>query len=182
MTAAPDGLVRKFDHVALAVRDLPRAVALFQDVLGFTFVGGGDNPELLVRAIQLRAPGSIKVELLSPTSPDSYLSAYLDRKGEGFHHMTAYVDDVAAAAGALEAAGYGTVDTTTARDSWHETFLRPSAAFGALVQLARAAVPWTGPLQGVTAQDVLDGRVSVLANHVTWTETGEVILPAEAAT
>lgn len=172
-------MIDRFDHVAIAVRDLPRAVALFADVLGFEFIGGGDNPELEVRAIQLRAgDGGVKVELLTPTTPTSYLAAYLERRGEGFHHVTMYVDDVTAAADDLEAAGFGTVDTTTARDSWHETFIRPSSASGALVQLAKPAVPWTGPLQGVTADDILAGRVQVLANVVTWKATGEVILPA----
>lgn len=172
-------MIERFDHVALAVRDLPRAVALFQGVLGFTFVGGGDNPELQVRAMQLQLPGSVKLELLTPMTPESYLTAYLDRRGEGFHHMTMYVDDVEAAVTTLDEAGVATVDTTTARDSWHETFLRPSSAFGALVQLAKPAVPWTGPLEGVTAQDILDGRVQIVANHVTWKDTGQVILPAD---
>ena len=171
----------KLDHVAIAVEDLPRAVRLFRDLLGFEFVGGGDNPELKVRAMQLRLPPGVKVELLTPTTEDSYLRAYLDRHGEGFHHVTMYTGDVEAAASALEEAGFGTVDTTTARDSWHETFLRPATAFGALVQLSRPAVPWDRPLQGVTAEDILAGRVQVLANVVTWKDTGEEIQPAPAS-
>lgn len=170
-------LVEKLDHVAIAVEDLPRAVRLFRDVLGFEFVGGGDNPELKVRAVQLRLPPGVKVELLTPTTEDSYLRAYLDRHGEGFHHVTMYVGDVAATAVALDTAGFPTVDTTTARESWHETFLRPASAFGALVQLSRPAVPWDRPLAGVTAEDVLEGRVQVLANVVTWRDSGEAILP-----
>lgn len=173
-------MITSFDHVALAVADLPRAVRLFRDVLGFEFVGGGDNPELGVRAIQLRLPGSVKVELLAPLGPDSYLAAYLDDRGEGMHHVAMYVDDVAATADGLAEAGYGVVDTRTDRDSWHETFLRPSAAFGTLVQLARPAVPWTAPLEGVTAEDVLAGRVQVLANVVTWKDSGEQVLPGSS--
>lgn len=174
-------MISRFDHVALAVRDLPRAVALFHDVLGLEFVGGGDNPELRVRAIQLRAPDGVKIELLSPLTPDSYLAAYLDRKGEGFHHLTAWVADVGAAAATLDWAGYGTVDTSTGRASWQETFVRPSFAFGTLVQLVRAAVPWTQPLVGVTVHDILDGRVEVIANTATWKDSGERILPASAS-
>lgn len=173
-------LVDKLDHVAIAVEDLPRALRLFRDVLGFEFVGGGDNPELKVRALQLRLPPGVKVELLTPTTEDSYLRAYLDRHGEGFHHVTMYTSDVAGAAAGLEAAGFSTVDTTTARDSWHETFLRPATAFGALVQVSRPAVPWDRPLEGVTAEDILAGRVQVLANVVTWRDSGEVIEPSAA--
>jgi methylmalonyl-CoA/ethylmalonyl-CoA epimerase len=173
-------LVTKFDHVAIAVEDLARAVRLFQDVLGFEFVGGGDNPELKVRAIQLRLSPGVKVELLTPTTEDSYLRAYLDRHGEGFHHITLYTDDVEATAAALDGGGFPTVDTATERDSWHETFLRPATAFGALVQVSRPAVPWSEPLVGVTVDDILAGRVEVLANTVRWKDTREVILPAGA--
>jgi methylmalonyl-CoA/ethylmalonyl-CoA epimerase len=169
--------IRKLDHVAIAVADLPRAVDLFVRLLGGRFVGGGDNPELEVRAIQIDFPPGFRVELLTPTTPTSYLARFLERSGEGFHHITAYVNDVAATAAELEAAGVGTVDTRTDRDSWHETFVRPSSAFGALVQLATPEVPWTEPLDGVTVEDVLAGRVQVLANVTTWKGTGERILP-----
>lgn len=170
-------MITSFDHLALAVDDLPRAVRLFRDVLGFEFVGGGDNPELDVRAIQLRLAGSVKVELLTPLGPDSYLAAYLEGRGEGMHHVAMYVDDVDDTATRLTEAGYGVVDTRTDREPWHETFLRPSSAFGTLVQLARPALPWTEPLEGVTAEDVLAGRVQVLANVVTWKDGGEQIVP-----
>lgn len=173
-------MITSFDHVALAVADLPGAVRLFRDVLGFEFVGGGDNPRLQVRAVQLRLKGSVKMELLTPLGPDSYLAGYLEHRGEGMHHVAMYVDDVMASAEQLTAAGYDVVDTSTVDDSWHETFLRPSSAFGTLVQLARPAVPWAQPLVGVTVEDVLAGRVEVLANVVSWKDSGEQILPAES--
>lgn len=175
-------MITSFDHVALVVADLPRAVQLFHDVLGFEFVGGGDNPELRVRAIQLRLPGSVKLELLTPLGSDSYLDDYLDHRGEGMHHVAMYVDDVAAAAERLTAAGYGVVDTRTDRPQWHETFLRPSSAFGTLIQLAHATLPWTEPLEGVAIADVLEGRVQVLANVVTWKDGGQQIVPRRNAT
>jgi methylmalonyl-CoA/ethylmalonyl-CoA epimerase len=173
--------IRKLDHVAIAVRDLPRAIDLFIGVLGGRFVGGGDNPELEVRAIQIDFPPGFRVELLTPTTRTSYLARYLERHGEGFHHVTAYVDDVAETAAELEAAAIGTVDTRTDRESWHETFIRPTSAFGALVQLATPEVPWKEPLEGVTVEDILAGRVQVLANVTTWKGTGERILPRSAA-
>jgi methylmalonyl-CoA/ethylmalonyl-CoA epimerase len=173
--------ITKFDHVAIAVRDLPRAVNLFIDVLGGTFIGGGDNPELEVRAIQVSFPPGFRIELLTPLTPTSYLARYLERSGEGFHHVTAYVTDVQEAADTLESAGFATVDTRTDRDSWQETFIRPTSAFGALVQLATPGAPWSEPLDGITVTDVLEGRVQVIANAVTWKETGEPILPGPAA-
>jgi methylmalonyl-CoA/ethylmalonyl-CoA epimerase len=173
--------ITALDHVALAVEDLPRAVRLFVDVLGFEFVGGGDNPEIEVRAVQLRMHPKVKVELLTPLSPDSYLRAYLDRHGEGFHHLTLYTEDVAVAAERLDEAGFPVVDTATHRDSWHETFVRPATAFGALIQVATPGEPWSEPLEGITIDDVLEGRLEVVANVVRWKHSGEVVRPRPAA-
>lgn len=177
------GVARYFDHVALAVApdELERALTLFIDVLGFEFVGGGDNAMLEVRAIQLRLPHGAKVELLSPNTETSYLKQYIERHGQGFHHLTMYADDVEGAAATLDAAGFPTVDTSTEHDTWHETFVRPSTAEGALVQLARPLVPWDEPLVGVTVEDVMAGRVGIRVNEAWWIDTGEPLVPANAA-
>ena len=171
--------VRKLDHVAIAVEDLRAAARLFIDVLGGAYIGGGDNPDIEVRAIQVRFPPDVRVELLTPTTETSYLRAYLDRHGEGFHHMTAYVDNVHEVEQVLGAAGYPTVGTQAQEDEWHETFTRPGASHGALLQFAVPRVPWTEPLAGTSVDDVLEGRIQVLANVVTWKASGERILPAE---
>lgn len=168
--------VRKIDHMCLAVRDLERACRLFVDVMGGEFVGGGDNPALGVRAVQILM-GRIKVELLQPLEPDGYLDRYIAKHGEGFHHLTMYVDDVAAADAALREAGYETVDLSLERTSWRETFLRPSASFGALIQLATPSDPWPDTIPAITLDDVLAGRVQILDNVVTWKETGTRVWP-----
>lgn len=169
--------IRQVDHICLAVRDADRACRLFIDVMGGSFVGGGDNPALGVRAVQIKM-GRIKVELLQPLEPGGYLDRYIDKHGEGFHHITMYVDDVAATDAALNEAGYGTVDLSTDRYDWKETFLRPSSAFGALIQLSTPSDPWPDQIPGITLQDVLQGRVQVLDNVVTWKESGAAIWPA----
>ena len=132
----------KLDHVSLAVRSVSDACRLFIGVLGADFVGGGDNPNLDVRAVQLVLPPGAKIELLEPLSDESYLARYLDKHGEGIHHITIYVDDVAAAVEALEEAGYALVDTATDAPTWKETFLRPASSFGALIQVAWARDRW----------------------------------------
>jgi methylmalonyl-CoA epimerase len=168
--------VRQFDHVCLAVRDLDRACKLFIDVMGGRFVGGGDNPKLGVRAVQIKM-GKVKVELLQPLEPNGYLDRYIDKHGEGFHHITMYVDDVEAADAALNAAGYGTVDLNTDSDDWRETFVRPSSAFGALIQLSTPKDPWPDEIPGLTLETVLAGNVGVLDNVLFWKDSGERIWP-----
>ena len=176
MTVGAIGLT-KLDHLSLAVRSIERACRLFVDVLGAEFVGGGDNFELGVKAVQLRLPPGTKIELLEPLDPDGFLARYLERHGEGFHHMTAYVEDIPAAAEALVAAGYEVVDTRTDQASWQETVLRPSSGFGALIQLAHPETAWETPIEQITLQDVLEGRVRTSSNVVSWIETGEVLRP-----
>ena len=171
----------KVDHVALAVRSIRDACRLFVEVLGAEFVGGGDNPDLDVKAVQLLIPPGTKIELLEPLSAASYLERYIEKHGEGIHHLTVYVDDVPSAVAALEEHGFGVVDTEIISASWHETFIRPSASFGALIQVAWARDRWDGGFPGVTLEDVLEGRIHVLKNVVSWKDTGEVVTPRPVA-
>ncbi|NYE35820.1 methylmalonyl-CoA/ethylmalonyl-CoA epimerase [Nocardioides cavernae] len=171
--APADGLVRRFDHVAVAVRDLGAASRLYLDLLGGELVAGGDEPDVGIRTMQVRFPPGVKIELLTPLDEQSYLHAYLDKHGEGLHHVTCFVDDVEDAARCLEAAGIGTTGTRTDRETWSETYVRPSSGFGALVQLAASTLDWTRPMlpDGATADDVVAGRLVWVGNRPQWKET-----------
>ncbi len=154
------GIVVRMDHVAIAVSDLAGAVHLYQDVLGGTFIAGGDDESLGIRTAQFRFPPGVKVEFLTPLNEDSYLQRYLSKHGSGFHHLTCFVEDVEVAAKSLEDAGYEVVDTDLTKPGWRETFVRPRSGFGALLQLAESDHEWSVPaLPGATADDVLAGRV-----------------------
>lgn len=154
------GLVVRLDHVAIAVSDLAGAVRLYQDVLGGTFIAGGDDEALGIRTVQLRFQPGVKVEFLTPLDENSYLQRYLKKYGSGFHHLTCFVENVPAAVLALEEAGYEVVDTDLTKPGWRETFVRPRSGFGALLQLAESDHEWTTPaLPGATAEDVLAGRL-----------------------
>ena len=98
------------------------------------------------------------------------------------HHMTVYVEDVASAVAALEGQGFAVVDTDTVPESWNETFIRPASAFGALIQVAWAKNRWDPGFPGITLDDVLDGRVQVLKNVVTWKDSGIEVRPGPVAT
>jgi catechol 2,3-dioxygenase-like lactoylglutathione lyase family enzyme len=84
----------------------------------------------------VRFPGGGKVELLEPLG-DGFLSRFLDRHGEGMHHMTFKTDDIAAAIAHVEGLGYELVDKSLDHPNWKEAFLRPSGAHGSLIQLAQ---------------------------------------------
>lgn len=150
--------VQRIDHIAIAVSDLRPAVTLFQGVFGAEFLHGGDDPRIDIRTVQLRMPPGVKIELMTPTKPTSYLQAFIDKKGEGFHHMTIIVDDVEHTIDDLTAADFQLVDTDLRHPKWRETYLRPSQGFG-LLQIVDTVGDWTKPTTDYTLEDVLEGRV-----------------------
>ncbi len=158
--------LRAVDHIAIATDDLAGAVRLFGDVLGGTFVMGGDDARKAIRTVQIELP-QVKVELLTPLDESSYLHQYLERHGPGFHHMTIFVEDVLAAVAEVEAAGYETVDVDVSHPAWSEAYIRPRSGFGTLLQLVQTDRRWDAGKPGMTVDDVLAGRI-VWVDHDVW--------------
>jgi len=129
----------ELDHVAVAVHSIKDALRLYRDALGGEYLMGGDSDGTW-RWIQLRFPGGNKVELLEPLG-DGFLTRFLDRYGEGLHHITFKTDDIRAAIEELERAGYELVDVNIENPDWKEAFLRPSRAHGTLIQVAQSRLP-----------------------------------------
>lgn len=135
--------VLEMDHVAIATWDVGNAVHLLTNVLGATYVDGGDDTAAGFRWLQFRLPGG-KIEVLEPLTTDGFLYRFLTRRGEGLHHVTFYVRDIAEAIPALVAAGYEPVDVNLEHASWKEAFLHPRDTSGVLFQLAQTPVPEGG--------------------------------------
>lgn len=129
----------RFDHVAVAVHSIKSALPLYRDALGGEYLMGGDQGGDW-RWLQLRYPGGGKVELLEPLG-DGFLSRFLERRGEGLHHVTFKTDDIRAAIAQIEETGYELVDVDVENRHWMEAFLRPSKAHGTLIQVAQSSVP-----------------------------------------
>lgn len=151
---------RVFDHVCFAVESLADAVDLLRTQLGGVVVFGGHNARLGTLSSQVQFGSGTKVELLQPTRPDTALRRFLDRHGPGMHHLTWHVHDVEVAALAAEAHGFAVVDTDLeSRAHWWETYLRPSSAFGLLVQLSWTDRHHDDPLDDATVAAILAGKV-----------------------
>lgn len=126
----------RFDHVAVAVRSIKAAVPLFRDALGGTYLMGSEVDDSW-RWIQFTYPSGGKIELLEPLA-DGFVSQFLDRYGEGLHHVTFKTDDIEAAIRHLEASGYELTGISLGNEFWREAFLRPSGAHGTLIQVAQS--------------------------------------------
>ena len=83
------------NHVAVVVEDLEVALAFWQTALGIPLQRTEDNADEAVRIAFLPLGGS-EIELLQPTTPDSGIAKYLDRRGPGLHHLCLAVDDIEA--------------------------------------------------------------------------------------
>lgn len=150
--AAPERPV--IDHHGIAVNDLGKAADLFVNRLGGTLVAGGTNDAAMLRSAFVQFPGGGKLELLQPTGANP-MKAYLDKRGEGIHHMTILVRDLAAMIGPLKEAGYRIVDEDLDSPTWREAYISPRTAHGCLVQLVQPGPGYERPVPGITLEDVL---------------------------
>lgn len=129
-------LLTEIDHVAIAVRDLDGAVAFYRDTFGAEVA----HREVVEREgveEALLAVADSYVQLLTPTRPDSTVAAFLDRRGEGLHHVGYRVANCAAALEAVRAAGVRTIDEVPKPGSRGTTvaFVHPKGALGTLIEL-----------------------------------------------
>ena len=132
--------VVKVDHIAMATWDARGPVRLLTEVLGAAFVDGGDETTAGFRWLQFQLPGG-KIEVLEPLHSEGFLYRFLTRRGEGLHHVTLYVSDLAGALPSLQAAGYDPVDVNLSHAEWKEAFLHPRDTPGVLIQLAEVPAP-----------------------------------------
>jgi methylmalonyl-CoA/ethylmalonyl-CoA epimerase len=123
-------------HVAYVVHDLDAALPLFTARFGLEIDLRELMPEQGVEAVMLRAGGA-GVELIAPTDSDSGVARYLDKRGEGLHHVAFAVPDITGALAELAAEGAELIDTTPRRGLGGHlvAFVHPRSGLGALTEL-----------------------------------------------
>src|SRR5262249_62379231 len=104
----PAGRAPRLDHVGIAVRSLAERVPLYRDILGVTLAREEEVPTERVRVAFL-GDGETHVELLEPLGGEGPIAQFLEKRGEGVHHLCFEVDDIEAALARLRAAGMSLV-------------------------------------------------------------------------
>ncbi len=137
---------RGIEHLGVVVADLEAASHTYGQVLGLSL---GAREELPARglAVRLVETGGARIELLAPTRPDSEISKFLAKRGEGLHHVCLAVDDLDATLQALKARGAKLIDEKP-RPGAHGTrvaFVHPNATHGVLLELVEKAKGETRP-------------------------------------
>ncbi|MGH2795300.1 MAG: VOC family protein [Actinomycetota bacterium] len=139
MTRFAAMLDAQIDHVAVAVHSVASAKPFFVDALGATFLFAGDNVRQGFRWAQFRFPYGGKIELVTPIGGDGFVQRFLDKRGEGVHHLTLKVPDIVAAIAHLESQGIEPVNVSIEHPSWKEAFIHPRDGHGVLVQVVQSA-------------------------------------------
>lgn len=134
-------MIRGVDHVGIAVRSIAESRA-FYEALGLVVAAVEEVPGDQVRVAMIPC-GETRLELLEPTSPESPIARFLERRGPGLHHLCLAADDLAAAEAALRGSGYQVLrpqPTRGAGGCWIQ-FVHPRSAGGVLIELSQPEEP-----------------------------------------
>lgn len=131
-------MLTEIDHVAIAVRDLEAAIAYYESTFGATVAHRETIESDGVEEALIKVADSY-IQLLTPTSDASPVAKYLEKKGEGIHHIGYRVADCAAALQSVKDAGGQVIDQQPRPGSRGTTvaFVHPKAAFGTLIELVQ---------------------------------------------
>jgi methylmalonyl-CoA/ethylmalonyl-CoA epimerase len=128
--------ISKIDHIGIAVRDLKKAAGLYSDAFGLSVSDEIDASKRKLRIAFTEISGT-KLEFLMPTDNESVVAKFIDKRGEGIHHICFEVDDIEKAISELKSKGVELVDEKPRLGVEGDkiVFLKPKSAFGVLIEL-----------------------------------------------
>jgi methylmalonyl-CoA epimerase len=131
-------LLTEIDHVAIAVTDLEAAIAYYESTFGASVVHREVVESDGVEEALIKVADSY-IQLLTPVRPDSPVAAFLEKRGEGLHHVGYRVDDCAEALESVREHGGRLIDEAPRPGSRGTTvaFVHPKGAFGTLIELVQ---------------------------------------------
>ncbi|HYO90559.1 MAG TPA: methylmalonyl-CoA epimerase [Pyrinomonadaceae bacterium] len=126
----------KIDHLGIATRQIEEALGFWREALGLQVVDVEEVAEQRVRVAMLPI-GESRVELLEPTSDDSPIAKFLEKRGPGIHHIAVRVDDINSALARLKESGARLIDEQPRVGAGGSliAFVHPSSANGVLLEL-----------------------------------------------
>ena len=130
-------MIKRVDHVAIAVNNLDEGLKTFESLLGVKASRIEEIPEQKVKAAMLML-GDVEIELIEPTSADTGVAKFLEKKGEGVHHICLEVDDVDKELESMAARGVALIDKQGRKGMAGKIgFLHPRSTQGVLIELAQ---------------------------------------------
>lgn len=128
----------RIEHIGIAVRDLENAIPLFERLLNTGCYKTEEVPTEKVRTAFLK-PGENKVELLESTDPEGVIAAFIEKKGEGIHHIAFEVADIVAEMNRLREQGFRLLseEPKLGADNKLVCFVHPKGTGGVLVEICQ---------------------------------------------
>jgi methylmalonyl-CoA/ethylmalonyl-CoA epimerase len=132
--------MNKIEHIGIAVKDIKHSTQIFEDILG--------SPSYKTEKVESEGVsttffkvGPNKIELLEATREDSPIAKFIEKKGEGIHHIAFAVNDVDAEIKRLQKKGYRLINETpkAGADNKRIAFMHPKSSNGVLIELCQDA-------------------------------------------
>lgn len=132
--------VKSLNHIGIAVKSIEDQRAFYEDSLGAAFEGFEEVPDQKVRVGFFRV-GDVRIELLEPTDPSSTVEKFLEKRGQGLHHLAFSVDDIQTRIAELKESGIRMIDETPRGGAHHMqiAFIHPKSSHGVLTELCEPA-------------------------------------------
>lgn len=134
--------MKKIEHIGIAVKDLEAANATYKAVLGSEHykTEGVESEGVSTSFFKI---GESKIELLAATNAESPIAKFIEKRGEGIHHLAFAVEDIKAEIHRLEKEGFKLINTAPKKgaDNKLVAFMHPKSANGVLVELCQDISP-----------------------------------------
>ncbi|MDE2939711.1 MAG: methylmalonyl-CoA epimerase [Chloroflexota bacterium] len=135
MNASQVCTVDYIDHVGIAVKDIDAALKLFHEVFGAPMAEVKQLDDQGIRGALVQV-GQTRLELMEPTSSDTTIGRFIDRRGEGLHHLAFYVTDLPGKIRIVDELGLQLIDREPREGlSGDIAFIHPRSVFGILTEL-----------------------------------------------
>ena len=130
-------MYKRLAHVGIAVKNLDQSSVVFSKLFGLAPGHTEEVPEQKVKAVFF-STGESGIELLEPTSPESPIGKFLEKRGEGVHHLSFEVDEIETEMARLVAEGFQLVDQKPrmGAEGYRVAFLHPKSTNGVLIELS----------------------------------------------
>jgi methylmalonyl-CoA/ethylmalonyl-CoA epimerase len=144
-------MIKKIDHIGIAVRSLETAVSYYEATLGLSCLGVEEVESQMVKTAFFEV-GEVHLELLEPTHPDSPIAKFLEKNGEGVHHIAFAVDDVQAQLEQAKNKGCRLIHEQPFPGAGGKlvAFLHPKSTFGVLTEFCESTSGGCGGSCGAT--------------------------------
>ena len=133
-------MIKKIDHIAIASKDIDDAQGFFNQLLGIE-IGERETVDDQKIRTDIYSLGESNIEIMEPTVDDSPISKFLEKRGEGFHHICFAVDDIEQMLADLKSRGIELIDEKprTGASGKKIAFLHPQSTHGVLIELSESA-------------------------------------------